>query len=317
MKNAIESSVFFSIATQTDLKENHNVTVEVIDAVTDYFKKVTNQEFMLCYVDKKGFRKNNFNDKYYQNLIERIQNNEVFSFISISKRMTTKEFYGPTEGLYEPKPEFCCSMEIGNPNSLRFAGNTCDVIKLGVPATFLTEKSRQKSLLGLMKKLQKTMNGFCSFITIGTFDSQYAGCCAVFDYHFYETYSFFSIHWDEYVRGYFWGQCLTPAQANKLGGFEAIQKQGFAVCEKWGDGVYIQSTERILDYTMEDALTMREYLKPLFPPESKRRVLYYTTKEKHFAAMPNSVYFYADEDMFATEEILGKQQKILSGEISE
>lgn len=41
MKNAIESSVFFSIATQTDLKENHNVTVKVIDAVTDYFKKVT------------------------------------------------------------------------------------------------------------------------------------------------------------------------------------------------------------------------------------------------------------------------------------
>ena len=55
---------------------------------------------MLCYVDKKGFRKNNFNDKYYQNLIEKIQNNEVFSFISISKQMTTKEFYGPTEGLY-------------------------------------------------------------------------------------------------------------------------------------------------------------------------------------------------------------------------
>lgn len=47
MKNAIESSVFFSIATQTDLKENHNVTIKIMDTVTDYFKKVTDQEFML------------------------------------------------------------------------------------------------------------------------------------------------------------------------------------------------------------------------------------------------------------------------------
>ena len=143
MKNAIESSVFFSIATQTDLKENHNVTVKIMDTVTDYFKKVTDREFMLCYVDKKGFRKNNLNDKYYQNLIERIQNNEVFSFISISKRMTTKEYYGPTEGLYEPKPEFCCSMEIGNPNSLRFAGN----MQAAVPFLIITFMTHMLSFL--------------------------------------------------------------------------------------------------------------------------------------------------------------------------
>ena len=51
--------VFFSIATKVDLKENHHITIKIINTVLDYFKKVTDQKFMICYIDSKSFKKNN------------------------------------------------------------------------------------------------------------------------------------------------------------------------------------------------------------------------------------------------------------------
>ena len=55
--------VFFSIATKVDLKENHHITIKIINTVLDYFKKVTDQKFMICYIDSKSFKKNNLTDK--------------------------------------------------------------------------------------------------------------------------------------------------------------------------------------------------------------------------------------------------------------
>ncbi len=292
----MNSTVFFSIATKTDLKENYNMTINIINTVLDYFKKVTDQKFMMCYVDNKAFRKNNLTEKNYEKLIDKLKNNNVFRFIGIEKQMTNKEFFGMGM-MPEFEPQFECILHIGEPNSGRELGNACDLIKVGVPSSFLKDKNNQDEIIGLMRNLQTMMNGLCSFINVGTFLDDYSAGCAIFDLHYYPAPIFFSMCWDNYVRGYFWGQCLTPTQVEKLGGFDEIQKQGFYLCEYWGDCVYIQITERILDYTMEDALKIREFLKPLFPPESEKRHSSYMNKEDLAKYKMKNLLFYADEDM--------------------
>ena len=289
--------VFFSIATKVDLKENHHITIKIINTVLDYFKKVTDQKFMMCYVDSKSFRKNNVTEKNYEKLIERLKNKEVFSFIAITKRLTNEEYFG-IGNIPEFEPEFGCILNIGEPNSLRELGDTCDSIKMCFPTSFLSDIKNQNDIIELMKELQKIMEGLCSFITIGTFRDDYSMDCGIFDSHYYPTSNQFSMHWNEYVRGYFWGQCLTPYQVEKLGGLSTIQKQGFYLCEKWNESVFIQSTERIIDYTMEDALKMRTFLKPLFPPDSEKRLQSYPSKEDFKKLSQNKLYFFADEDMF-------------------
>ena len=291
--------VFFSIATKVSLKENYSMTIDLINTVVDFFKNVTEQKFMICYVDSKAFRKNNFTDKNFDKLIERLKNNQVFSFISIEKRLTTDEYFG-IGMMPEPEPEFGCFLSFEHPK-FKEMGDFCDTIKMCFPTSFLEKVENQNKIIGLMKNIQEIMNGLCSFITIGNFRDDYSMDCAVFDNHFYHTSTEFSIHWDDYVRGYFWGQCLTANQVLKLGGLSVIRNQDFFLCEKWDDKVYIQSTEKILDYTMDDAMKMREFLKPLFPPESERRKNSYPHKEDFVAIKANGIYFYADEDMFLGE----------------
>jgi len=292
-------SVFFSIATKMSLKENPNITIEVINMVIDYFKKTTDQKFMMCYVDSKAFRKNNLTEKNYEKLLERLKNNEVFSFITVEKRETNEEYFG-IGMIRKFEPEFGCILTIENSKVMRSLGDFCDSVKLCFPPTFFSDIKNQKNTLELMKKLQRKMDGLCSFITIGTFRNDYSMDCGLFDSHYYHTSTEFSMHWNEYVRGYFWGQCLTPNQVENLGGFEEIQNQGFYLCEKWDDCVYIQSTEKILDYTLGDALKMRNFLFPLFPPEKEKRLQSYPTKDDFMEYNKNKVYFFADEDMFLT-----------------
>lgn len=293
--------VFFSIATKVDLKENHHITIKIINTVLDYFKKVTDQKFMMCYVDSKSFRKNNVTEKNYEKLIERLKNKEVFSFIAITKRLTNEEYFG-IGNIPEFEPEFGCILNIGEPNSLRELGDTCDSIKMCFPTSFSSDIKNQNDIIELMKELQKIMEGLCSFITIGTFRDDYSMDCGLFDSHYYPTSNQFSMHWNEYVRGYFWGQCLTPYQVEKLGGIEIIQDQEFYLCEEWDDCVYIQSTEKILDHTLEDALKMRTFLKPLFPPKSEKRLQSYPSKEDFKKHSQNKLYFFADEDLVLEEE---------------
>lgn len=76
--------------------------------------------------------------------------------------------------------------------------------------------------------------------------------------------------WDEQVRGYFWLIFLTDKQIELLSGIEKLDGHGFYKIEKTDTGVFIQCTENILDYTLEDALKLREVLLPLFPPIKER-----------------------------------------------
>ena len=53
---------------------------------------------------------------------------------------------------------------------------------------------------------------------------------------------------------------------------------------------------------MEDALKMRTFLKPLFPPDSEKRLQSYPSKEDFKKLSQNKLYFFADEDLALEEE---------------
>ena len=90
---------------------------------------------------------------------------------------------------------------------------------------------------------------------------------------------------------------LTDKQVNALGGIEKIDNQGFYSVEKADSGVFIQCTENILDYPIDDALKLRDFLKPIFPPLKKKTGKFFPNREYMEQKMKKGLYLFDEKDM--------------------
>ena len=61
--------------------------------------------------------------------------------------------------------------------------------------------------------------------------------------------------------------------------------------------VFIQCTENILDYAIDDALKLRDFLKPIFPPLKKKTGKFFPNREYMEEKMKKGLYLFDEKDM--------------------
>lgn len=61
--------------------------------------------------------------------------------------------------------------------------------------------------------------------------------------------------------------------------------------------MFIQCTEKLLDYTIDDALKLREFLKPIFPPLKKKSGNFFPSREYMEEKKKKGLYLFDDSDM--------------------
>lgn len=267
------NNVYFSVATRTDLCKNKELGEKVLNQLFDFCQNEISTPLMLCYDDKKGFKKPKLTQRSIEKFMEKYADDQV-KVLYMEDYCTTDEYYAfqtfeeyvdevVNKSVFEASFHGGCSRH-------RELGSFCDTVNVSVSKKYLFENGNTdkfEKLLSLFKLIFRETSGIGSFMTHGS-DEFYGH--GVFDIQYYNGPDFFSRFWDEQVRGYFWLTFLTDKQIELLGGIEKLDGHGFYKIEKTDTGVFIQCTENILDYTLEDALKLREVLLPLFPPIKER-----------------------------------------------
>ena len=295
------NNIYFSIGTRIDLRDNIEIGLKVLNMIFDFCKDNITTPLMLCYDDNKGYKKPKFSLKSVDTFKEKYLNKQI-GLLTIMDYFTKEQFFGEQsfeeyEDYEVNKEIFECNIDFGIPNRFHERGpvqSCCDIISMSVAKRYLFETNNFENLLKLFKEICFTVNGIGSFFTGGSDMYHSAG---LFDRQYYHTPWSFSRFWDEQVRGYFWLMFLTDKQVDALDGIEKIENQGFYSVEKTDNGVFIQCTENIIDYTIDDALKLRAFLKPLFPPFKKKAGKFFPNREYMEEKMKKGLYLFDEKDM--------------------
>lgn len=279
-----KDSLYFSIATKMNLRENYLLSYEVIEEVATFFQQHFPIEIMFNYIDNKSVRLNKVTDNNKKKILQKLKDKEIHYFM-IMERMTSKEYYDSSENQREITT---LAFVIG------FSVHSKDIwgISVAIPMEFLSENMIQNTVIPFFQNLHNKLDGINSYIHRGScFDSM--------DFKCFDTLSLFPLNdssvWESYVRGYHWGNVLNKRQIEKLGGIARIKKQGFYKVEDWNEDVYIQVTKNVDDYSMSDAKRIREFLLPILPPDKYRRQRYCIPPEETLVAFHiENFIFYED-----------------------
>ena len=252
--------IFFSAATKLDLRADKLTAEKALHLILLFCKNNVPKKLMITYDDEKGHKKPALTEKSLARFMEEYRKSKI-GLLTVTDYMSAETYYND----YDFDPEqivFESNITFGSP-SYAFP-NSCDTVSVSMK---YPGDETCKELVKLFFELHTLLNGIGSFLTHGTDVFHAAG---LFDFQYYGDNLSFSRFWDEQVRGYFWLTFLTDKQIELLGGIEKLDGHGFYKIEKTDTGVFIQCTENILDYTLEDALKLREVLLPLFPPIKER-----------------------------------------------
>lgn len=286
-------SIYFTISTAQDLRENYDITELCITKVIEFLEAITDTELMFIYNDDKGHKSKKITEKSKQELFTKLGFGNIFSF-GIMEYMKKQDYFWNSDAKIM-FPNLSCSIELGNPNKLRSITNTFDGLDISIPTELLGDNKHLEKFYELFKELHLLMKGVNSFISRGTYNPT---LCIMNGAQLIRTYYTMNEKWDEYVCGYFWGNVLTQKHLEKIGGFESIKEQGFYKVEKWNDDVYIQLSENILDYTILDATKIRKFLLPIFPPKEDKKYSIYSTADDLTKAQQSGVEnFMLEEDL--------------------
>lgn len=276
--------IYFSVATKTDLRENKDLAEEVLNLVISFCNAEISKKLMITYDDEKGHKKPALTEKSLQNFLEKIRENKI-GLLTITDYLSSAIYY---EG-YDfdlDNIEFECDITFK-----KQLESECNLVCMSVKHV---DEMKTNKFIDLFFQIHCMLNGIGSFINRGTNEQHSAG---IFDWQYYRGQTSFSMFWDEQVRGYFWLMFLTDKQVNDLGGTEKVENQGFYSVKKTDNGVFIQCTENILDYTIDDALKLRAFLKPLFPPLKKKTGKFFPNREFMEEKMKKGLYLFDEKDM--------------------
>lgn len=286
-------SIYFTITTAQDLRENYTISQFCISKVIDFIETITDVDLMFIFNDDKGHKSKKITEKSKQEIFDKLESGKIFAF-GIMEYMKKQDYFWNTDAkaMY---PNLSCSIELGNPNKLRSITNTFDGLDVSIPIELLSDNKKLGMFYELFKELHLVMNGINSFISRGTYKST---LCIMNGAQFIRTYYTMNEKWDEYVCGYFWGNVLSQKHIEKIGGFDCIKEQGFYKVEKWNDDVYIQVSENIFDYNILDATKIRKFLLPIFPPKEDKQYSIYSSADDLTKAQQSGIEnFMLEEDL--------------------
>ncbi len=286
-------SIYFTISTAQDLRENYAITELCITKVIEFLETITDTDLMFIYNDDKGHKSKKITEKSKQELFTKLGLGNIFAF-GIMEYMKKQDYFW-NEDAKVGFPNLACSIELGNPNKWSSITNTFDGLDVSIPTELLSDEKSIRKFYELFKELHLIMKGSNSFISRGTYTPTLKIMNGA---QFIRTYYTMNEKWDEYVCGYFWGNVLSQKHLEKLGGFESIKEQGFYKVEKWNDDVYIQLSENIFDYTISDATKIREFLLPIFPPKKDKQYSIYSSVDELSKAQRSGIQnFMLEEDL--------------------
>lgn len=286
-------SIYFTISTAQDLRENYAITKLCITKILDFLKSITDIDLMFIFNDDKGHKSKKITKKSKQEIFDKLESGKIFAF-GIMEYMKKQDYFWNTDAK-ERFPGLSCSIELGNPNKWRSITNTFDGLDVSIPTELFVDNKQLEKFYELFKELHLVMNGINSLVSRGTYKSTLRIMNGA---QFIRTYYTMNEKWDEYVCGYFWGNVLTQKHLAKIDGFERIKEQGFYKVEKWNDDVYIQVSENIFDYTISDAMKIREFLLRIFPPKEEKQFPFYSSAEDLKKAQQSGIEnFMLEEDL--------------------
>lgn len=265
-------SVYFTVSTANDLREHYNITYACITKVLNFFETIADEELMFIFDDDKGHKTKRITEKNKQEFLNKLTSGKIFSF-GIMEYMKSKDYFYNFDNITR-YPNLFCSIELGNPNKWGRDKPTFDGIDVSVPTEFLIDKKYFNNFFELFKEMHFMMRGINSFISRGT----YIPTLRIMNgAPFIRTYYTINKNWDKFICGYFWGNVLSENHLRIVGDYEHIKEQGFYKVEKWGETVYIQLSEKILDYDISDAIKIRKFLLPIFPPKEEKQFSIYSS----------------------------------------
>lgn len=280
----IKDRIYFSVATKTDLRENKDLAEEVLNLVISFCNAEISKKLMITYDDEKGHKKPALTEKSLNKFLAKFREDKI-GLLTITDYLSSAIYY---EG-YDfdlDNIEFECNVTFK-----KQLESECNLVCVSMKHI---DEMKTKKIINLFFQIHCMLNGIGSFINRGT-DEQHS--CGIFDMQYYHTQNLFSMFWDEQVRGYFWLMFLTDKQVDALGGIEKVENQGFYSVKKTDNGVFIQCTENILDYTIDDASKLRAFLKPIFPPLKKKTGKFFPNREYMEEKMKKGLYLFDEKDM--------------------
>ena len=282
-----KDSIYFSIATHINFKKEYELTYDIIKTISCFFDSHTDISLMFNYIDNSGVKMNKITEKNKDKLYQKLIKENVFQFM-IAEHMTSKEYYDTSENQRIPS-SISCTIDF-----MDYSTNNWG-ISVSIPTEYMLDEKNITEFYSLFKQINKKLNGFNSFISRGScFPTFAADSLSIFDSIHYSHQSF----WNNCVRGYYWGCVINPEIVDKIGGIEYIESQNFYKVEKWQDNLYIQATEDLLKYSLEDAKRMRTLLFPAFPPQDMKKTVYESADDYYRAKSMNIEYFMVQEDLF-------------------
>lgn len=282
-----KDSVYFSVATHINFKKEYELTFDIIKTISCFFQKQTNIPLMFNYIDDKGMKINKITEKNKEKLYQKLKDGNVFQFM-IAEYMTSKEYFDSSENQRIPS-SISCTVDF-----IDYGTNNWG-ISVSIPTKYMLDENRITEFYSLFKQINEKLNGFNSFISRGScFPTFAADSLSMFDNIHYSHLS----TWDNYVRGYYWGCVFNMEIVDKMGGIDHIKSRNLYKVERWKENLYIQITENLMEYSLEDARKMRNILLPAFPPRDIKKTVYENADDYHRAKSMNIEYFMIQEDLF-------------------
>lgn len=284
--NICNDSVYFSIATNVDFREKYEVAFEIINKIVDFFHSYTDIPLMFNYLDDKTFRINKPTEKNKEKLYIKLKEKKIFQFM-IAEYVTIKEYYDCSEN-QRITSTISCTIDFLHYGTEPFG------VSVSIPTQYMTDQYSMEAFYKLFKDLNCELNGFNSFISRGS-------CFPTFSTESLSTFD--SAHfshkttWSNCVRGYYWGNVLNNEIIEKVGGIESIEKQGFYKVEKWQENIYIQVIKNLFEYSLDDAVKIRNLLLPAFPALKNKMAMYESVEGYQRSKKMNIEYFMVKEDL--------------------
>lgn len=288
----INDSIYFTIETAIDLKENSHLTIACLKKIIEFLEAVSEVPLMFTYRDNKYFRLKKINEKSKAELYDKLSLKEVYLFM-VSEYVKRQDYFAIGAPIKDR--DISCTVEMGNSRwnqgNLHFDG-----ISVSVPPDLLEKDNFFSEFLKLYKECHLLIDGAYSYITRGSYYPTFSleNGSTLFRCY-YDT----GLLFEEYVYGYYWGTCLNEKQINKIENCcGELKNSEHYIIEKWGDKTFIRSSENIFDYSLEEAEKMRELLIHCFPPfEIKKRPFYESREKLYEAREKGKLHLFLDEDL--------------------
>lgn len=282
--------IYGSVSTYDNLLDNGDLLIKFIDSFIDKIIMPLNRMELRIEAEGEGVRDTvkNFK-KNWNNIKDKIANGKIHSvYISCFDKNIFKEFhkeFWSNSHNFNREPDV---IEMGFRSNANLEQGVASLIDYNVQILeyegCLVPKSIQDYFVDITKQLLSSFPGSIGEVTIDSMS--YYDSNSPHEYSMGLETIWSSQYFKEYYRGYFWGNFLSKNHVMRLGGIEQVKNDApvYKVEELEDGGAYMQLTENINDFTLQDLLRLKRYLEkillscnPYRPeyrnPESKGRFI--------------------------------------------